>query len=308
MLSRKVGAEIKKMGVNYPFMSIRDIFLPADLSVVNLESIVGTQTKFVDKEYVFQAEPSVLKGLKWAGIDAVSLANNHSFDCFSAGVIECADSVWNSGIIPLGIGKNSAEFFRPHSFWIQGNWFVIMGLNDTKSGFWGDDKPGCAPTWTARGESIAVDIISTLAEIGAIVIVFEHWGWEYQQFPDERQLQLGHKLIRAGAKVVVGSHPHRIQGVEFYKNGVIAYSLGNLIFDQKDSLGNIGAILELTFIGNRIYTISMLPVEMFSTFAQPKPANSDSMLEYFRNLSLPLNTDVYIEDGRFFFRPLEKQE
>ncbi|RKZ24851.1 hypothetical protein DRQ29_07265 [bacterium] len=307
MLARRVGAELDRRNAEYPFVKIRDILLDSDLAVVNLETTVGTQTKCVAKKYVFQAKPSALAGLVWAGVDAVSLANNHIFDYFSAGVIETADSVRNRGIVPLGAGKDSSEFFRPHSFWINGHWFAILGLNDTRSGFWGMDKPGCAPTWTPLGESTAVAEISQLSAIGAIVIVFEHWGREYEQFPNTRQRTLAHKFIRAGAKIVVGSHPHRIQGIEFYRDGVIAYSLGNLIFDQRDSLGNIGAILKLTFIDGNIDNVSIIPTETITHFAQPHIAKSDSLLQYFRKISKPLGTTVKIKDGNLNFAPIESK-
>ncbi|MCD6595444.1 CapA family protein [bacterium] len=297
MLSRRVGTLIDSTNVNYPFVGIKNILSHSDLAIVNLETTVGTRAKHIDKKYVFQAKPSSLAGLVWAGIDAVSLANNHIFDYFSAGVVETVDSVRNRGIVPLGAGKDSSEFFRPHSFYINGHWFAILGFNDTESGFWGKDKPGCAPTWTEWGESTAVAEISELSNLGAIVIVFEHWGWEYKQFPDNRQRGLAHKFIRAGAKIVVGSHPHRIQGIEFYRDGVIAYSLGNLIFDQNDSLGNIGAILKSTFINGNIDNVSIIPTETITQFARPQIANADSLLQYFRGLSQPLKTDVEIETG-----------
>ena len=297
MLARNVGKAISQYNTDYPFEGIRDILRSADLAVVNLESTVGTQTRAVNKKYVFRAEPAVLNGLVRAGVDAVSLANNHIFDYFSAGVVETVDSVLSAGIVPIGAGRNKSEFFRPHSFWINGHWFAILAVNDTRSGYWGYEHPGCAPTWTSEGESTAVALIESLAAAGANVIVFEHWGWEYQQFPSRRQRKLAHRFIRAGAKVVVGSHPHRLQGVEFFLNGVIIYSLGNLIFDQHDTLGNIGALARITFCGDFIESVELIPTETLTRFAQPHPASADSLLPYFARLSKPFGTRV-VSDGQ----------
>ncbi len=303
MLARNVGRAMDTLGVRYPFAGIRDILSDADLAVVNLETTVGTQTRAVNKKYVFRADPAVRDGILWAGIDAVSLANNHIFDYFSAGVVETVDSLNSAGIIPMGAGANWSEFFRPSSFWIRGHWFVILAVNDTKSGFWGAEHPGCAPTWVPEGESTAVQIVAGLADMGADVIVFEHWGWEYQEFPSKRQRELAHKFIDAGAKVVVGSHPHRLQGVEFYKNGVIIYSLGNLIFDQHDSLGNIGALARITFVDDFVQRVELIPVETLTHFAQPNPFPPAQALTYIRRLCEPFGTRVKIEKNSLILSP-----
>jgi len=292
MLARNVGKTIRQYGVNYPFEGIADILRRADLAVVNLETTVGTQTRAVNKKYVFRADPAVRDGLLWAGIDAVSLANNHIFDYFSAGVTETVDSLKSAGIIPMGAGANWTEFFRPQSFWIKGHWFVMLALNDTKSGYWGKEHPGCAPTWIPEGESTAVALIEALAQIGANVIVFEHWGWEYQQYPSQRQRELAHKFIDAGAKVVVGSHPHRLQGVEFYHGGVVIYSLGNLIFDQHDTLGNIGALAKITFCDDFVNSVELIPIQTLEKFAQPHLADADSLAGYFSCLCEPFGTRI----------------
>jgi len=303
MLARNVGKILDTAGVDYPFAGIRDYLCKADCAVVNLESIVGTQSKHADKKYVFQANPAALSGLLCAGVDAVSLANNHIFDNFSAGITECLDSIRRSGIIPLGAGNNSDEFFAPRSFWFDGYWFSIIGLNDTRAGFWELDKPGCAITWTDWAESTAINRIATMNSLGATVIVFEHWGVEYDEEPCQRQIELAHRFIDAGARVVIGSHPHRLQGIEFYRSGVIAYSLGNLIFDQRDSLGNIGALLELTFVDGYPDMVRILPTEMLTNFAQPQPVLPDSFLEYFKNMSKSFGTNVRVEGNYFIFEP-----
>lgn len=305
MLARWVGKVIEHEGANYPWLGVADVLRDADLAVVNLECVVGTQSRCIRKKYVFQAEPSVLDGLKFAGIDAVSLANNHIYDFFGAGVCESVDSLRSAGIVPIGAGSNIDEFSAPRSFWIRGHWVVIIGLNDTESGFWGGDKPGCMPTWQAWAESLAIEQISQMSSLGATVIVFEHWGWEYDIFPRVRQSELGHKFIDAGATVVIGSHPHRLQGVEFYRGGIIAYSLGNLIFDQRDTLGNIGCLLQIDFTDGTPITVKMLPTETLICFAQPHPIPAELAFEMVKNLCEPLGTDVVCENKWLILSPIE---
>ena len=303
MLARSVGKIIDENGVDYPFAAVKNIFDSADISVVNLECVVGTQTRHIRKKWVFQARPSVLIGLVRAGIDCVSLANNHNYDFFGAGVVETVDSVWAAGIVPVGAGRNAEEFFAPRSFYVNGEWFTIFGLNDTKSGYWGDDEPGCAPTWKASGESRAISQIKAMNKLGARVIVFEHWGREYDTIPQIRQVELAHKFIDAGAVIVVGAHPHRLQGIEFYRNGIIAYSLGNFIFDQRDSLGNIGALLKISTADGKILSAKIIPTETLTNFAQPHPYPVKYAEKLWKKLCRPFNTKVMAEGSFLSIKP-----
>ncbi len=303
MLARNVGEQIEKSSPDYPWLGIKKYLSQADIAVVNLECVVGTQQRSVDKKWVFEANPAVLAGLKNAGIDCVSLANNHNYDYFGTGVVETVDSVWSAGIVPVGAGRNAEEFFAPRSFYVRGNWFAIIGLNDTKSGYWGDDEPGCAPTWKAFGESLAVKQIATMKKLGALVIVFEHWGREYDTVPRKRQIELAHKFIDAGASAVIGSHPHRLQGIEFYGGGIIAYSLGNLVFDQHDFLGNIGGLLEIDISNGSISEVKMLPTETIKKFAQPHSYSIKDAKISMKKLCEPFNSTVSIDDKILLLKP-----
>ncbi len=303
MLARKVGEQIEKSNPDYPWLGIKKYLSQADIAVVNFECVVGTQQRHIDKKWVFEAKPAVLAGLKKAGIDCVSLANNHNYDYFSAGVVETVDSVRSAGIVPVGAGRNAEEFFAPRSFYVRGNWFAIIGLNDTQAGYWNNDKPGCAPTWKAFGESLAVEQIRAMKKLGANVIVFEHWGWEYDTIPRKRQVELAHKFIDAGASAVIGSHPHRLQGIEFYGGAVIAYSLGNLIFDQRDSLGNIGGLLEIAISEGRVVESKILPTETIKNFAQPHPYSIKDAKILVKKMCEPFNLTVSIDENWLLLKP-----
>lgn len=305
MLARRVGNAISVKGAEYPWAGIAEYLRKTDLSIVNLECPICTSQRHMNKEYVFKANPSCLSGLVFAGIDAVVLANNHIFDYFDDGLIETIEHLKKSFIIPIGAGRNANEFFEPAYFWFGNKWVIILALNDTEAAFRGKDFPGCAPTWTLWGEDFAIKTISENVYPGVPIMVYIHWGNEYDLFPTERQTELAHKLIDAGAQAVIGSHPHRIQGVEFYRGGIIAYSLGNLVFDQRDSLGNIGALLELAISDSGIIGTRMLPVEMLSTFAQPKPFPPESILTFFKFLCKPFKTDVICDGKYILFKPCE---
>jgi poly-gamma-glutamate capsule biosynthesis protein CapA/YwtB (metallophosphatase superfamily) len=303
MLSRRVGSAIERDGIDYPFSKIAAILRNADLSIVNLESVAGTATKGMDKPFVFQIPPRYLKALSNTGIDGVSLANNHIYDYYAPALVQCVDSLWKNGVVPIGAGRASCNYFVPRTFFVGGKMFAILALNDTEAGFAGKDKPSCAPTWVSWGESLAYSTIAQAKSLGAVVIVFEHWGWEYDTFPTLRQITLAHNFIDCGAKIVVGSHPHRLQGVEFYKNGAIFYSLGNLVFDQYDFLGNVGALLQLRFYDGEPVGFCAIPIETVTNFARPCPADPALFIDYFRFLCAPFKTKCSVDSSTIIFEP-----
>lgn len=303
MLARRVGAAVETLGCDYPFAGIKEFLEKADLAFVNFEAVAGTLRRHIDKKYIFQVRPRALWGLARAGVDGVSLANNHIYDYFAPGVVETVERFRALGIAPMGAGANARQFFAPKAFWLRENWIAILALNDTEAGFWGEDVPGCAPTWNAWGESQAKEIVDEMSRAGAAVIVFEHWGVEYRLTPTQRQITLGHRLIDAGACAVVGCHPHRIEGIEFYRGAVIAYSLGNLVFDQNDSLGNVGLLLELSISEGAVVGVRGLIVESLSNFAQPRPADPLPYIDMLNELCNPLGTTAVVDGDWVRFIP-----
>lgn len=206
----------------------------ADFRIANLECTVSARGEALpNKRYTFRADPAALAVLK-GRFDAVALANNHSGDFGKAAFVDTLDLLDAAGIQRVGGGRNLAEAHAP--LWIEqkGVRVAILSYNEFKPRRFeaGVNLPGIA--WS-EDEQVLFDIRAARKAGADVVIPFMHWGWEYDEAPSVRQRDLAHRMIDAGATVVVGGHPHVIQPVERYGRGLIVYSLGNFVFDGFDA-------------------------------------------------------------------------
>ncbi|MBS1210353.1 MAG: putative poly-gamma-glutamate biosynthesis enzyme [Proteobacteria bacterium] len=213
-----------------PFAAILD---GADYRIGNLETPVATTGKpNANKIYTFRSNPAVLQTLK-GRFDAVSLANNHSGDYGQTAFVETMHLLDAAGIQHFGGGKNLAEAHAP--LWItrKGLKIAVLGYNEYKPRSFeaGPNWPGVA--WSEDSQVIA-DIRAARQAGADLVIPFMHWGWERERHSDARQRALAHRMIDAGAAIVVGGHPHVTQETELYRGRPIIYSLGNFVFDGFD--------------------------------------------------------------------------
>ncbi|MBD3248948.1 hypothetical protein GF336_02785 [Candidatus Woesearchaeota archaeon] len=218
------------------FEDVKEIFTEADIAFANLESPFCDDGNFIDdKKYVFSAKKKYCSLLKSAGFDVVSLANNHIIDCIEKGVTSTTEILDKIGILFTGLER------KP----------LIIEKKGIKIGFLAYCKKirhfkKVKNSPNVIDENILEDIVSAKKDVD-ILIVSLHWGREYKTEPDAGQEKLAKKLVDAGADIVVGHHAHKVQKTERYGNGIIAYNLGNFVFDQmfnKDV--RKGAILKVT--------------------------------------------------------------
>jgi len=205
----------------------------ADYTLGNLECALSDLGQaYVGKNYSFRAAPAAVEVLK-DRFDAVSLANNHSGDYGTAAFLDTLRRLDDAGIRRFGGGANLAEAHAP--LWIerQGLRIAVLGYNEFKPRSFeaGAARPGVA--WSEDSQVLA-DIRAARAAGADLIIPFMHWGWEREARPSPRQRQLARRMIDAGADVVVGSHPHVTQTVEYHRGKLIVYSLGNFVFDGFD--------------------------------------------------------------------------
>lgn len=232
MFDRGVRNVVRK-GVD-PFENIkqnRSILQKYKLVMANLEGpIIETDRIYCQqKAYSFQFPTDTAVRIKEAGIHMVSIANNHSFDCFQKGVDSTENFLNKSGVSYIG----EANLDRS---------FTIKTIAEKKVAFVGIDQ-----TIMPVPLSKFYPLIKRLKLENDYVVVFMHWGTEYLLTADSRQTDIGHKLIDNGADIVFGSHPHVVEPVEVYKNRPIFYSLGNFVFDQDfgDTTVGLGAGVEI---------------------------------------------------------------
>lgn len=269
MLSRGIDDVMnKRHDFNYPFRQISDLTNDVNLAVVNLEGPISLKGKDVGSIYSFRANPHAVFGLDFAGIDIVSFANNHASDYGTEALIDTIKNLRNVGIDVVGVGENMSVANAP----------LFMNVNDLTIAFFASTP--IAPPWFTREDSmpaiarlnelVLTESISKAREHGAdIVAVLLHWGNEYEMTPSASQEVIAHNLIDAGATFVIGHHPHVVQKVERYHGGVIAYSLGNLVFDQNFSEDTRhGLLLRVTLREKNIAGVEEIPVR-FSNNYQP---------------------------------------
>lgn len=229
MLARRPGEAVAR-GID-PFRTFAGVLAEADIAVGNLECVIATVGQEVPKAYNFRCHPRNIPLLA-RYFDAVSVANNHSGDYGKDGFSEQLDLLRRGGVAFFGGGKNLAEAHTPLVLERSGLRVALLGYNEVelRSFAAGPQKAGLA--WS-EDERVAADIRSAREVHKAdLVVVYPHWGLEYQSKPSERQRTLARLMVDSGADLVVGAHPHVTQTVEWYKGRLIVYSLGNFVFDD----------------------------------------------------------------------------
>lgn len=261
MLTRDVGRTIReKKDPAWPFRQIAPYLASADLTFVNLESPFSDKGKRTEHGLIFNADPANIAGLLLAGVDIASTANNHSRDCASHGVEFTYCWLKSHGIEPVGTGKSAADAHRG----------VVLTRHGVRFGFLAytyDQKNG---NWRDTDDRIADIDIPTMKRDASemnrrcdVLIVSMHNGFEYQKRPNRNQIDFAHAAIDAGATLVIGHHPHVVQPMECYRQGVIFYSLGNFVFDQfQRQETQRGAIAQVQFLGRYVESAAMAPVQI----------------------------------------------
>jgi poly-gamma-glutamate capsule biosynthesis protein CapA/YwtB (metallophosphatase superfamily) len=205
----------------------------ADVTVVNLECPITERGMRVPKPFNFRMNPRFLPALTGAGIDIVSLANNHIYDYGPRGLFDTISYLDSVRVRHIGAGANSTEAHRPVIDTVRGHVVAFLAYyGGGESPVAGRSSPGVA---RRDLEGVCADIRSLRSRRGnCFIVIILHWGTERATTPDRGQVAFAHSLIDAGADAVIGHHPHVLQGIERYGRGVIAYSLGNFIFGGND--------------------------------------------------------------------------
>ncbi|SFS98958.1 CapA family protein [Paenibacillus sp. BC26] len=231
LLAASVEKLMLKNGYDYPYAKVLNELKTPDLMAVNLETPVTLRgTPAENKQYVYKSSPDALPALKAAGIDVVNLANNHTLDQGEEGLLDTIAHLDEAGIPNMGAGRDELEAFKPVLLEAKGISVAYLGLTRVVPvGSWKatKDHAGLAETYDSTR---AVAAIKQAKKQADIVVVMVHWGIEREDLPNNDQKRLAHEYIDAGADLVIGSHPHVLQGFESYKGKWIAYSLGNFIF------------------------------------------------------------------------------
>lgn len=268
MLGRSVGQRVLSAGPEFVFdKKIQAVLKGADITVGNLECAVSERGDPQAKGYTFQAPPEALDSLRLAGFDVMSLANNHALDYGREALLDTVHHLSAYGIMATGAGSDIIQAQSARVLERAGLRIGFVGLVDVAaegSGFsrgtWeaGANRPGVA--W-ADIETVTASV-KAAASSTDVVVVMLHFGVEYDTSPSISQRRLARAAIDAGAALVIGSHPHVLQEVEEYGGGLIAYSLGNFVFDGFDGPSNDSAILKVNLTRDGVASWKLLPVDV----------------------------------------------
>ena len=280
MLDRGVDYMIKKNGnydFKFPFLKIADYLKRADILFGNLESIISDKGVKVGSIYSFRAEPEAIEGLIYAGLDIVSVANNHIFDYGREAMEDSFKRLREVGIDYVGGGFNEKEVRTGVIREIKGTKITFLAYTNKGSKYWAATEKNSGIGWL---DERIKDDIEKAKEKSDLVIVSLHFGEEYQTKPNEEQKYFAKLAIDSGADLVIGHHSHIIQPIEKYpegeqapygasKNGWIAYSLGNFVFDQGFSKETMdGLLLEVIIENKKIKEVNPKKIKI-SEFFQP---------------------------------------
>jgi hypothetical protein len=238
--------------------AVRDLVSGADLAIANFENPAPNSWRFHDHGTIFSANPRNIAVLQSAGIDWVSMANNHIGDAGRTGILQTEANLDKHGIRHSGAGADTAEAHTAALIKVGDVTVGMLGY-DTIAAYYqsGTDTPGSARMTV---KALKRDIRAARKAGADVVIVFPHWGIEYQATPTAVQEKLGRAAIDAGADMVIGNHPHWVGAMEVYKGKPIWYALGNFVFDQTWSIPTMeGITLELTFDGTRLVQAHIRP-------------------------------------------------
>ncbi|NDL57503.1 CapA family protein [Phytoactinopolyspora mesophila] len=239
------------------------VLAAADLAMVNLESAVGTGGSPEPKRFTFQAPPTAFDALAAAGVDVVTMANNHAMDFGSDGFAETLAAASEAAeaddpLSVIGIGADRDDAFAPAIHEIRGNRVAVLGASTpddptadpTEHWAAGDDEPGVA---IALDPDPLLDAVTAARDEADVVVVYMHWGVQGERCPSDSQRTLATQLATAGADVVVGSHTHRLQGAGLLDETYVAYGLGNTVwYTQSSEAASATGVLTLTVHDGRV--------------------------------------------------------
>lgn len=290
---------IQAEGGKAPFTKTAARLKSADVTIGNLECPLSKRGSPVpDKTYTFQGDPRAAAGLKYAGFDFLSLANNHARDYGGTALSDTFALLRENDLRSAGAGRDRAAAWKPAIIERGGARIAYLAFSEiTPTSF--------AATDSRNGTAYVFDFdkvrsaISSANKDADYVIVSFHWGTEREYSPTSRQVSEGRAAIREGADLVLSHHPHVIQGVEFYRDKLIAYSLGNFVFSPGSAAARDSMVLHAKLGPKGVSGVWAEPV-WIGYNGRPVPVTGDTgkrILGTIKRTSVERGTSVKVSDG-----------
>jgi len=249
----------------------------ADLAVVNLETALTTRGAPAPKSFHFRAPPTALDALAAAGVDVVTMANNHAVDYGAEGLVDTLAARRESPVPVVGVGEDEADAYAPALVQAEGQRVAVLGATQVPD--WtastqaaGRSRPGVAVSLDPTRLVRAVRRARAEADV---VVVYLHWGTDYTGCPDPAQRRTARALADAGADVVVGTHAHQVQGSGWLGSTYVGYGLGNFVWWRRNSpVQAASGVLTLTLRGRQVVADSWQPLEVSADGLPRRPGRA----------------------------------
>ena len=305
MLAGSGAATFQRLGYDYPFAATAAELRKGDMAVGNLEAPIAQGGKeFIFKKFRFRADPQCAPALKRAGFSVLTLANNHIMDFGEPALLETIHNLDSNGILYTGAGISLPAARQKIIVHVKGAKVAFLAYSVTLpvEFFAAADHPGTAPGYPLYYKE---DIAQAKAAADYVIVSF-HWGLEGASTPHLSQVATAHSAIDAGADVVLGHHPHVLQGIERYKKGIIFYSLGNFAFGSISPSADRSIIARIT-LEEGIKAVELVPLNVLNSEVrfQPKPLKGKrrkAIIEHLNLISREMGTAIVSDGHRYLVR------
>ena len=305
MLGSWVTPILTQKGSLYPFEATSSILKSGDATIANLEAPFTLAGEKFKKKFNFKVPPHHAPGIKDAGISVVTMANNHIMDYGESGLISTMCTLQYTGIEFCGAGLNLEQASQPAIIERKGKRIAFFGFSMTfpQEFYATEDSSGTA---YPEPDSMTKSLTAWEDSVDFTVVSF-HWGAEKREFPKEYQIYFAHLAVDSGADLVLGHHPHVLQGIELYKNRLIAYSLGNFVFGSYSKHAVDSIILRIYLRNDGLFYAQCIPINVNNREVefQPRILNAtrkSEVINKLQKLSLKLNNGQnIIEDSGLIF-------
>jgi len=268
MLDRGSGNILIDEGVEGILGKTADYYKRSDLNLVNLEGAVSNRGAKAAKSYNFRFDPQTVPPLKAANINAVLLANNHIFDYGEIAFLDTLEHLEKNEIAILGVGRDITAAAAPFVFTTEGLEIRVFGIASFPRERTGWDGASFSATVNKAGMLFAgqdsIDLLKKnfIKKDGVLNVLLFHGGYEWTWKPDSNTRSLYTDLAHSGADLIIGSHPHTVQGFEWLDGKLVFWSLGNYVFAGMHDMygGEEGLLIRLGYVGKTPIYFEPVPV------------------------------------------------
>ena len=289
LMDGSIKGQIDRNGTDYPWEMVKEYFQNDDITIGNLETSITTGgVIWPDKAYNFRSYPANLESMENAGIDVLALANNHILDYGYDGLLDTIKHIDNTGIKRVGAGKDKEDAMKPAI--IEKDGFKLGVLSASRvvpyvEWYATSKRPGLIGAYDGHIEELLSEVQKLKKDVDLVVLSI-HWGTEGSDQPKDKDVILAKRLIDGGVDIIMGHHPHVLQGIEVYKGKPIFYSLGNFVFGTQGQLTSNTMIAQINLVDGQMDNIEIIPFNI--ELGRPVPVTEDirqSKIDYMNKIS-----------------------